>query len=320
MRKNAPLLFGNNRSHDFNSAYDIKLFYSGLLNNVVGLETSESNNFYSRSSSQRIGDLTLKSTAVSPFFLKTKPSESNTLTFIAPLIGSVIINAENEHINMKSGRSFLLSLSDKNMEMNRGEGGSLFFNTKIECLERIIAANNGLEVDRFSKINISQTRAIDGNSLNWDYCLVLQNLTKIIDQFDGNEQQLAEIGLDDVIQRTIINIFYEEKNEKHDDCAVELANRSDRSVDILCDKMRQFSGKVMTMTEMQETTGLSNRSLQLAFNRRFGCTPRQWQRNEHLGKARQLLISSNNNQSIKQISHQLGFTSVASLVASVKVV
>lgn len=127
-----------------------------------------------------------------------------------------------------------------------------------------------------------------------------------IDIAVGDEEQLLNIGFDDVIQRLILNIL---THKDYSDASHMLASRSDNAVDILCDTILQFPGKVMTITEMQELTGLSDRSLRNAFNKRFGCTPREWQRIEHLKKARELLTSKNNNQTVKEISYSLGFLS-----------
>lgn len=53
-----------------------------------------------------------------------------------------------------------------------------------------------------------------------------------------------------------------------------VANRE--SVDRACAFMRQQIGEDLTMTEIEQITGLSERNLQLAFKARFGCSPKAW--------------------------------------------
>lgn len=269
--------------------------------------------FYSNTAIQYINDLTITTESCSHFFTRSKHEKHEHYYFIMPLTGKKTFTLDKQSYSVNGPAQFLFLLPSQTVDIKHECSSNIFLQIKRTSINRIINANSGKEADEECRTNILSTRLIEERSLNIDYRSILKQLFSLFNLFEGDNILLSNIGLDDVIQRTILNILYEGTNEDINYTNIDLSSRSDRSVDILCDAIREFpKGKAMTTTQMQEITGLSSRSLQAAFNRRFGCTPRQWQRNEHLGEARLLLSDRHNIQSVKQIAKQLGFSSSAS--------
>ena len=92
-------------------------------------------------------------------------------------------------------------------------------------------------------------------------------------------------------------------------------NRSDKSVNILCDYIASHIGTPLTTPQMERLTGMSGRAINYAFQARYKKSPHQWQRDYLLDLARQELKSSPLARSVKQISFDLGFTSPASFAS-----
>ena len=312
MKKSNPLLFNNSKSIEFSNPYDWKIHASSSFRGILEIDSlSTSSEFLSRSAYQFIDNLIIYTSGFSSFSVKIDKGYDGIIDFIIPCEGGIKIKSKGKMFDASADYSVFTHHHMRQFENVHESGLAVFLQTNASTLERVIRAENAISSTQNSySLNFSES-LIELNEGNIHLQRALIKTLGIIDALDGDENLLSSIGFDDVIYRLMLNLMGDGIINSND-AAINLSNRSDRSVDILCDAIRQFSGKVMTITEMQEITGLSGRSLQYAFNRRFGCTPREWQRNEHLIKARELLLDSNNNQTIKDISQQLGFTSAAS--------
>lgn len=89
-------------------------------------------------------------------------------------------------------------------------------------------------------------------------------------------------------------------------------------LDNLCDMIRQSFSVPLTMSQMEEFSGLSSRSLQYAFRERFGCSPMEWQRRERMMLAREQLIANGPETSITQLAHAMNFSSSAAFATLYK--
>ena len=312
MQKNSKLIFGNTNSIQYSNIQDWKIQTNNVYQDKLEVDSKSSpSDFLCKCSYQVIGDIFLYTSIYSSFLMSVKKDNNHIVDFIIPIHGKVTFKTRQKTYNISGGHSLLLNKELQHCENIYEPGEVLCISTTASSLNRVMNATQGFSAEQYHHTHAFGERIIDINETNIGFQLALIKALKIIDILDGDTKHLCNIGLDDVIYRIVINLV-NDTGYNSDNKNIRNSNRSDRSVDILCDKIRQFPGHVMTLTEMQETTGLSGRSLQLAFNRRFGCTAREWQRNEHLDRARQLLTDGNNNQSIKQISYATGFSSLAS--------
>ena len=74
--------------------------------------------------------------------------------------------------------------------------------------------------------------------------------------------------------------------------------------------MNHFSEPV-TLTVLESISGLSQRSLQLAFQKQFGCTPMQWVRQIRLDMARKVLLNARPGDTVTKIALDCGFTQLS---------
>jgi len=88
-------------------------------------------------------------------------------------------------------------------------------------------------------------------------------------------------------------------------------------VERVCDCVQRNVGSPLTLSKMEELTGLTGRALNYAFQECFNCSPQEWQRGFLLDEARRRL-SSNDLMSIKALSGELGFSSASSFSAHSK--
>jgi AraC-like DNA-binding protein len=68
----------------------------------------------------------------------------------------------------------------------------------------------------------------------------------------------------------------------------------------------------ITLSDMEERSHYSRRSLQYAFKQRFGCGPMQWLRQQRLAKAKTLLEDPLCRLNLREVSQTCGYLSQAS--------
>ncbi len=68
----------------------------------------------------------------------------------------------------------------------------------------------------------------------------------------------------------------------------------------------------ITLTQLEQRSGYGRRSLQIAFQERYGCGPMQWIRLRRLELARQSLLSPRPTDTVSAIAQRSGYTNLAS--------
>lgn len=74
----------------------------------------------------------------------------------------------------------------------------------------------------------------------------------------------------------------------------------------------------ISLTELEQRSGSSRRSLQLAFRQRFGCGPIQWIRRQRLEQIRQALLHPDPQTSVSAIAARFGYSSLSALSRDVR--
>ena len=86
-----------------------------------------------------------------------------------------------------------------------------------------------------------------------------------------------------------------------------LAHKSN-VIDQVCAYMYENLGESLTLTGLEAIAGISVRSLQIEFKKRFQLSPLCWLREQRLLRAHQLLTSKNEERPVSAIAKECGFT------------
>ena len=86
-----------------------------------------------------------------------------------------------------------------------------------------------------------------------------------------------------------------------------LAHKSN-VIDQVCAYMYENLGEPLTLTGLEAVAGISVRSLQIEFKKRFQLSPLCWLREQRLLRAHQLLNSKNEERPVSVIAKECGFT------------
>jgi AraC-like DNA-binding protein len=265
--------------------------------------------FQSKTENCQVGDLKLMASATTECQIEVEQSHGWHL-FI-PCASTLVTHCDKHSFEMKASKGALL-LPNIKRSGDRGTSAVVVVNFNPGKLMRTRAIMTGgnaylqrLE-DRVHQIEFAQ---------NPQLFRVFLQLCRLIDTTQYQEGLAEQLGLDDMLYRWMATGL--NSTERPAENMGRLAAPG-RNLDEVCDMIRSAEQQPLTLTELEEVSGLSSRSLQYAFKRRFGCTPMEWQRRERIILAQQRLITIGQDETITTIAHSMGYSSSAAFAALYK--
>jgi AraC-like DNA-binding protein len=115
------------------------------------------------------------------------------------------------------------------------------------------------------------------------------------------------LGVDDALHRLIALLFAPEKL-----LGAEVGGAAgSRQLNHVCDYIDAHLTEPLTLTRIEEISGMSRRSLQYAFLKRFGCTPMEWVRERRLDWAHRQLAEGLAGVKVIEVALNSGFAHLA---------
>ena len=253
-----------------------------------------------------INGLTLTAQASSP--TRIRVGESDDLHIVIPLEGGAETTTAagrfrwraNEAAALFSAEGDFLGLSERKATVS----------AKLDAKRcQAILHSMRSNYDQINMSGIFETRIVLMKHGQLSFTGLIKRYIELVDSILPNEKAARILGLDDVFYRHVAlmiapEIFLSESNPEN-----KLLTSSQKSVDAICDIARNPANNLLTLTEMERISGLSARTLQYAFRRRFGCSPLEWQRRERLYLAKAMLMSASETINITSTCYQTGFAS-----------
>ncbi len=141
---------------------------------------------------------------------------------------------------------------------------------------------------------------------------LLQRELSLLDDPLLEGPELSHLAIDDLIYRTLALLFCPELA-----ASPEPAGRGSRSAlrerhfEELLEWIRAHLSEPLRLTALEQRSGYSRRSLQLAFQQRFGCGPMQWVRRQRLEQARLALLQPDAAVSVGEIAQRHDFRNLS---------
>jgi AraC-like DNA-binding protein len=117
------------------------------------------------------------------------------------------------------------------------------------------------------------------------------------------------LQIDDLIYRHMVLLLLHRNLLTPPDSAGMLPSR-ERIFEELLEWIRENLGSPLNLTELEQRSGYSRRSLQNMFQLRFGCGPIQWIRRHRLEQAQEALLNPKPGESVTSIARRFGFNSL----------
>lgn len=160
-------------------------------------------------------------------------------------------------------------------------------------------------------IDLQTARPIPLRTHASNWLPAIRALCSSIDALDCDPARLMAAGFDDVILRTVSMMLRP---------ALAMggypAARTARGFDLdpLLEAITtHLSGRV-TLADMERWSGRSARTIQLAFEKRFGIGPMQWLRERRLDLVRERLLAAREGETVREIAAACGIPRLATLI------
>lgn len=142
--------------------------------------------------------------------------------------------------------------------------------------------------------------------------LLRRELALLDDPLLQEGPELSHLAIDDLIYRTLALLFCPELAAPAEvNGRVPRSALRERHFEELLEWIRAHLAEPIRLTALEQRSGYSRRSLQLAFQQRFGCGPMQWVRRQRLEQARLALLQPGPADSVGEIAARHGFRNLS---------
>lgn len=296
MRHDFPMPFGSSSAVVYLNPRDTANAMYSADAKLQRFETISSNHFLQKRSSVSIGDMSIISHMGTPCQFEFDESEGCYL--FVPWAGFCTMEFHGDHFDINAGLNAIMYPNRHRLFKSSFDSSAAVFSINENKISHIIRNKSD---HKLKNIDFHRPCNIDISSRK-DRIITFLKICNLIDSQFENRGALSILGVDDLINRWVAWCVSPPGDEP--------APRIERTrIDVVCDLVRASTDRPLTLTEMEDVSGLSARALQYAFKVRFGCSPMQWQRNERLLGAMQRILSMAPGETITTIAHSMGFSS-----------
>jgi len=175
-------------------------------------------------------------------------------------------------------------------------------------MQRLNAVHRSMVGLRSARDVRPHTRTIELTANGVNLLPMIQNILRQVDALQGNSRVLGNLAIDDSIYRLLAVIL--EPDILKD--AADPTGRSENSIKRisgLCEFLRATLAEPISLSDMEKLSGLSARSLQYAFQRAYGMTPKEWVKTQRLHAAHAILTRSRDYVKLTALAYDFCFPS-----------
>lgn len=265
-----------------------------------------SKTFEHKSAVVRLGSLRLAASAHSPVRVVAEASDS--LTLMVPFSGWNTAVIEGREHRWRAGRSAML-LPGVPRQGTTGRRSTLSIGLDPQKLEQTACQVAAAAEPASIRPLLAAPRLVPLAHGGFSFAAALRRICSLIDSFLDRPDQLALLGVEDLIYRAVAMLVLPERPPAASD-APSVAGQD--PLDRACDHIVAHLSRPIRLADLERVSGLKTRALQLAFLERFGRTPRQWIRARRLDAARSRLADPHTDRTVTSVAFECGFTRLAS--------
>lgn len=308
-----PLPFGEARATTTANVKVLAEHTAKALTSLNAMEPADRpETFQSKVSTIRINGLDLVANAVEP--VKLELGATRDFHLIVNFFGrSHAITGGRRYDWGQNDRAVLFTECERRLGFSERRS-ALFAHLDRQRLIDTACAMLGDDAAQKLSLDLDQTRTLALNHGPINFTTIFRQTCQHIDSLGGNQAALEALGLDDMFYRQAVFLLKPQLlvGDAQNENAVE---RGGGPIDSVCEAVRNSRHRALTLTEMEQISGLSRRSLQYAFQKRFGLSPMAWQQQERLHVARERLLKGAEDFSITQLSYEMGFSTPSNFTA-----
>jgi len=262
--------------------------------------------FWQKSEVVTIGGLRLAASAHTP--IRVVVDASDDIVLMVPFAGWSTAMIEGREHRWLPGRSAMYLPGVQ----RRGEAGlrsTLAIGLDSARLEQA-ARSVAPEADSATiRAVLTAPRPVPLAHGDFSFDIALRRICGLIDSCPSRPDQLALLGVDDMIYRAVAMLLLPRQVAT---AAAQTVPAGRQPIDRACDYALAHLFSPIRLEDLEAASGLKARALQLAFLRHHGRTPRQWILDRRLDAARARLAEPGGGRTITAVAFECGFVRLAS--------
>lgn len=302
MTQLARLAFGNNVHLD--AASDLtNVLVTHTSARIISLPDAP-RDFSGLMAMAQVNDLVFGAYSHTPITVEVGEAPGNAV--MIPCSGSLAFTVKQHRFMTHAGHSLAI-LAGQNRFVETSGGSHVAIPFDRSCLIQTAKTMLGLGDGNPIELNLDQERDVSLSPMGLSMGTVFENLFQIIDALPS--ANLALLNLDDLFYRSLAVMLSPQVAQAFASPAVERRPRPiRREIGVACEYIQAHLAEPISLTELEQVSGLSARSLQIGFQQQFQCSPMQWVRRERFALARRLLLAATPDDSVTTIALNCGFT------------
>lgn len=251
----------------------------------------------------RIGDLRLVASASTP--LAMTAGDSHDTTLLIPLHGwSTTVIDGREHCWQAGGSAMLVPGAARTGESGLRSKLGITFNP--QRLQATAQAMLGPRHRGRLDLGLHKPRVIPLTASRSPAMALLKQVLPLIDLGHCREANLRMLGLDDTLYRILAVMLAPETLAPSFDRGPTTA--SSAALAQVTEYIVGHLGQAITLGDLERVSGLSGRTIQIAFRRHHSCSPSAWIQRRRLAMARERLLAADDTTTVAQVALACGFT------------
>ena len=301
-----PLAFGDaHTSTNFDARAAAAIAVKTISTLEVYEAAPENGRFEQKGMALNINGLSLLASASTPLILGMGASDDFHL--MIPFAGRTVTTTRREEFNWGADdKAALFTQCEARTGLSDTRSVLVAQLNKIR-LSETVDAMLGVDDRSHFMLDVHRSRCLDLKFGGVDFIDMLRPICQQIDALLPHDHALEIMGVDDWIYRYAVCLLKPELFFSDATTQTSGASASLRRIDAVCDVSRQRLAHQLTLTEMEQISGVSRRSLQYAFRKKFGLSPMEWQKQERLNAARKALLAASDNLNIADLALSFGF-------------
>ena len=295
------LVFHNHRAP---SVTDVNLVgdrLSSLLPRLMDFSAIGSKSaFVSRKADVQINRLNLVALSHTPYRLERIGCKFPEIWI--PLTGELVASDGQAQYRHGGDRAYFCNSERRDVETSTVSVIGFRFD-----MQRLNAVHRSMVGLRSGKDVRTDTRTFQLTANGVSFLPLIQNILRQVDALQGDARVLGNLGVDDSIYRLLATLL--EPDILKDPAPTGQGENSLKRISGLCEFLRANLAEPISLSDMEKISGLSARSLQYAFQKAYGMTPKEWVKIQRLHAAHAILVRSGDYVKLTALAYDFCFPS-----------
>jgi len=255
--------------------------------------------FYSEVNALQLPAMRLVAVVMSPSHLDR--ASTKTATLKVPLLGAFNCTLGGRHHLCGPDLGGMYYPQDSGRVKGSGDAcNQVSFQFEPLVLENTARTMLGLPGQAALDLQLQNPRVVPLAIAGQSFGSILQHVGALIDLHQRNATVLTQLGMQDTLYRHIAMLLRPDVFLPQ--LATPRTTASSAMLSQLCDYMAAHLDASLTLTDLEAFSGLSARSLQLAFKKQLGCSPMQWLTEQKLHAIRAKLTKADASESVTSLA------------------